>query len=70
MPQVHCRKKRSQRPAFIATAKRQTETDGFEKMIRSILFGVDEGATPAVIARRNLVKNALPFRCKRSNNEF
>ena len=36
-------KKRSQRPAFIATAKRQTETDGFEKMIRSILFGVDEG---------------------------
>lgn len=37
-------KKRSQRPSFIATAKRQTETDGFaKKMIRSILFGVDEG---------------------------
>ena len=41
-----------------------------KKMIRSILFGVGEGATPAVIVRRNLDKNALPFRYKRSNNEF
>lgn len=60
-PQVHCREKRSQRPSFIATAKRQTETDGFEKMIRSILFGVDEGLHLPLSHVVTLTKTPCPF---------